>query len=72
MRAGASEMEGEMESAQDAPSIQSGNEPDRRARNPLEVLQQRFGLTDFRAGQSAVIDRLLVGKNVAAVFPTGG
>ncbi|MDE0863401.1 MAG: RecQ family ATP-dependent DNA helicase [Rubripirellula sp.] len=72
MKAGASEMEGEMESAQDAPSIQSGNEPDQRAENPREVLQQRFGLTDFRAGQSAVIDRLLVGKNVAAVFPTGG
>jgi ATP-dependent DNA helicase RecQ len=36
------------------------------------VLQTRFGLQDFRTGQSDVIERLLAGKNVAAVFPTGG
>lgn len=36
------------------------------------VLKNRFGLDQFREGQQAVIDRLLAGKNVAAVFPTGG
>ena len=42
------------------------------AENPLDILQQQFGLASFRSGQSAVIERLLKGKNVAAVFPTGG
>jgi len=37
-----------------------------------QVLQQRFGLRSFRRGQKSVITRLLNGKNVAAVFPTGG
>ena len=40
--------------------------------DPQTVLKNRFGLTGFRDGQQAVIDRLLAGKNVAAVFPTGG
>ncbi|MGI9467669.1 MAG: RecQ family ATP-dependent DNA helicase [Rubripirellula sp.] len=40
--------------------------------NPLDILQQKFGLANFRSGQSAVMERLLQGKNVAAVFPTGG
>lgn len=39
---------------------------------PKQILQQQFGLPDFRSGQREVIDRLLTGKNVAAVFPTGG
>ena len=39
--------------------------------DPLQVLRERFGLDHFRDGQQAVIDRLLAGKNVAAVFPTG-
>ena len=42
------------------------------AANPLDILQQKFDLTSFRSGQSAVIERLLEGKNVAAIFPTGG
>lgn len=42
------------------------------AEPPLELLRSRFGLEQFREGQQAVIDRLLAGKNVAAVFPTGG
>ncbi|TWU07593.1 RecQ family ATP-dependent DNA helicase [Stieleria varia] len=37
-----------------------------------QILRQRFGLDEFRDGQSDVISRLLQGKNVAAVFPTGG
>ncbi|MCR9292795.1 MAG: RecQ family ATP-dependent DNA helicase [bacterium] len=37
-----------------------------------QVLQQRFGLTSFRTGQLAVVERLLRGKSSAAVFPTGG
>ena len=40
--------------------------------DPNAVLRDRFALDDFREGQRDVIDRLLVGKNVAAVFPTGG
>ena len=36
------------------------------------VLRDSFGLEAFRDGQAAVIERLLAGKNVAAVFPTGG
>jgi ATP-dependent DNA helicase RecQ len=36
------------------------------------TLQRKFGLDDFRDGQSAVIERLLDGKNTAAIFPTGG
>ncbi|TWU63194.1 RecQ family ATP-dependent DNA helicase [Crateriforma conspicua] len=40
--------------------------------DPREVLRDTFGLPHFRDGQYAVIDRLLAGKNVAAVFPTGG
>ncbi len=40
--------------------------------DPLEVLKKRFSMDQFREGQHAVIERLLAGKNVAAVFPTGG
>ena len=40
--------------------------------DPKQVLSDRFGLDDFREGQHAVIERLLAGKSVAAVFPTGG
>jgi ATP-dependent DNA helicase RecQ len=36
------------------------------------VLQNRFGMSDFRPGQRDVIERILEGKHVAAVFPTGG
>ena len=40
--------------------------------DPVKVLRDRFGLDGFRDGQQTVIERLLAGKNVAAVFPTGG
>ncbi|MEM6689782.1 MAG: RecQ family ATP-dependent DNA helicase [Planctomycetota bacterium] len=40
--------------------------------DPHKVLQDQFGLTEFRDGQRAVVERILAGKNVAAVFPTGG
>ncbi len=40
--------------------------------DPKAVLAERFGMNGFRDGQLAVIERLLAGKNVAAVFPTGG
>ncbi len=39
---------------------------------PTVVLRNQFGLQQFHEGQQAVIERLLAGKNVAAVFPTGG
>ena len=40
--------------------------------DPTEVLKNQFGLDHFLDGQHAVVERLLSGKNVAAVFPTGG
>ncbi len=40
--------------------------------DPQVVLRDQFGLPQFREGQMDVIGRLLAGKNVAAVFPTGG
>ena len=36
-----------------------------------QVLQKHFGFTDFREGQQPVIDRLLGGRSVLAIFPTG-
>ena len=36
------------------------------------ALSQHFGHAHFRDGQKGVITRLLEGKSVAAVFPTGG
>lgn len=52
----------------------SGQDSDALAttKDPSDLLQKQFGLSDFRAGQQDVIDRLIAGKNVAAVFPTGG
>ena len=35
-------------------------------------LKERFGFEDFREGQEAAISRLLAGKSVLAIFPTGG
>ena len=36
-----------------------------------ECLTQKFGLQDFRQGQAQVIERVIDGKNTAAIFPTG-
>lgn len=38
----------------------------------LDVMQRTFGFREFREGQEAIIDHLLVGRSAAAVFPTGG
>jgi ATP-dependent DNA helicase RecQ len=35
------------------------------------LLAERFGLSDFRAGQAEVIEALLAGRSALAVFPTG-
>src|SRR5262245_1661947 len=40
--------------------------------DPRELLQTRFGFTEFRPGQLPVIEALLTGKAALAVFPTGG
>ena len=40
--------------------------------DPLDILRSRFGFDAFRDGQRAVVDKLLSGKSVLAVFPTGG
>src|SRR3954470_21479596 len=37
-----------------------------------DLLRSTFGFAEFRDGQSAVVDRLLAGKSVLAIFPTGG
>lgn len=36
------------------------------------TLLKQFGLSDFRPGQLAVIERLMAGRSAAAIFPTGG
>ncbi len=47
---------------------------DRTATSPdlQNLLQEKFGLSQFRPGQLSVIQRLLSGKSAAAIFPTGG
>ena len=40
--------------------------------DPQATLKQHFGFDEFRTGQKDVIDRLLNGDSVLAVFPTGG
>src|SRR5437868_12520671 len=39
---------------------------------PLDVLRDTFGFPAFREGQQPVVDQLLAGKSVLAIFPTGG
>ncbi|WOI52638.1 RecQ family ATP-dependent DNA helicase [Parvularcula sp. LCG005] len=39
--------------------------------NTLETLQSRFGHSDFRPGQKAVVEAMLAGEDVLAVMPTG-
>jgi ATP-dependent DNA helicase RecQ len=39
--------------------------------NPAEVLRATFGFDGFRDGQEGVIGRLLEGRSVLAIFPTG-
>jgi ATP-dependent DNA helicase RecQ len=39
---------------------------------PEQILQERFGLPDFRPGQRSVIDALDRHRAALAVFPTGG
>jgi ATP-dependent DNA helicase RecQ len=36
-----------------------------------QQLKERFGFDEFREGQEAAIDRLMDGKSVLAIFPTG-
>jgi ATP-dependent DNA helicase RecQ len=38
---------------------------------PIDFLQSTFGFSEFREGQEPVISRLLAGKSVLAIFPTG-
>src|SRR5580704_14424506 len=37
----------------------------------LDVLVARFGFDSFRPGQEQVVEALLAGRSVLAVFPTG-
>src|SRR5918998_43874 len=39
--------------------------------SPAEVLRNVFGFGAFREGQEGVVDRLLDGRSVVAIFPTG-
>src|SRR6476619_5777575 len=38
---------------------------------PQEALKEQFGFDHFKDGQEQVITRLLAGKSVLAIFPTG-
>src|SRR3954452_14554016 len=38
----------------------------------LDTLRSVFGFPAFREGQEAVVSRLLAGRSVLAIFPTGG
>lgn len=38
---------------------------------PLTILNDAFGFSEFRAGQSEVIDQIMSGRHVLAVMPTG-
>ncbi len=38
---------------------------------PLHILSESFGHKAFRAGQADIVDKILEGKNVLAVMPTG-
>lgn len=42
-----------------------------RGLTPKQVLQERFGLLEFRGQQQAVIECLLHGESALALFPTG-
>ncbi|MDR1621158.1 MAG: DNA helicase RecQ [Synergistaceae bacterium] len=37
----------------------------------VEILQEVFGFSSFRKGQSAIVDRILKGQDVLGVMPTG-
>src|SRR5215217_9493174 len=39
--------------------------------NASDVLRSVFGFSAFREGQQSVVDKLLAGKSVLAIFPTG-
>ncbi|HLL88765.1 MAG TPA: ATP-dependent DNA helicase RecQ, partial [Tepidisphaeraceae bacterium] len=39
--------------------------------SPLDVLQRTFGFGAFRDGQEQVVAKLLAGRSVLAIFPTG-
>src|SRR5437660_1548508 len=45
--------------------------PSASAQGLLEVLAARFGFDAFRPGQERVVEALLAGRSVLAVFPTG-
>jgi len=38
----------------------------------LDLVQATFGFPGFRGGQEAAVSRLLAGRSVLTVFPTGG
>src|SRR5438128_9951150 len=38
---------------------------------PIDLLRTHFGFSSYREGQEPVIDKLLAGRSVLAVFPTG-
>src|SRR4029077_18005882 len=40
--------------------------------DPLEILQQVFGYTDFRGPQEAIVDHVVGGGDALVLMPTGG
>jgi ATP-dependent DNA helicase RecQ len=57
----------ESESGQVTKTARSTHEFD-----PLDLAADRFGITDFRPGQSEAIDYVLAGVDTLAIMPTGG
>ena len=46
-------------------------DPSSSTHSPADVLQSAFGFSTFREGQEPVVSKLLAGRSVLAVFPTG-
>ncbi|MDR2176167.1 MAG: DNA helicase RecQ [Synergistaceae bacterium] len=42
-----------------------------RPRAPLEILKEVFGFRSFRKGQESLVDRILEGRDVLGIMPTG-
>lgn len=38
----------------------------------LSILKKHFGYTKFRTGQEQLIDKILAGRDVLGIMPTGG
>ncbi|MFC7339577.1 ATP-dependent DNA helicase RecQ [Haloferula chungangensis] len=56
----------------DIPSLVSGSVRKQAESMPESVLREKFGHGGFRGGQKEVVEGLIEGRSMLAVFPTGG